>query len=53
MCWDAKVAGTKELSVDELRKLDRESPEYWFKSPHTGAIDQHAMAEYEAAVGAT
>ena len=48
MCENARGAGTKILSVDELRRLNREHPEYWFKSPHTGAIDQHALAEYNA-----
>lgn len=48
MCHNARAAGIVEKTVRELRELKRESPHYWFKNPHTGAIDQHAMAEYEA-----
>lgn len=48
MCEASRRAGTKQMTVRELRNLKYEHPSYWFKSPHTGAIDQHAMAEYEA-----
>ncbi len=50
MCWESTNAGTTEKSIDELRKLNREDPMYWFKSPHTGAIDQHALADYHEAI---
>jgi hypothetical protein len=49
VCEKFRTAGTCEKTVDELRKLKLESPEFWFKSPCTGAIDQHAMAEYKEA----
>ena len=49
LCEKHFSAGTKEMTVRELRALGLENPEYWFKSPHTGAIDQHAMAEYQQA----
>lgn len=48
MCEQARGAGTVEKTVAELRDLKREHPSYWFKDPNTGAIDSHAMAEYEA-----
>lgn len=48
LCDAAKRAGTKEMTVLDLRNLAYEHPQYWFKNPNTGAIDQHAMAEYEA-----
>jgi len=51
MCQESKFAGTCEKTVAELRVLGRESPDYWFKSGHTGAIDQHAMADYLEATG--
>lgn len=51
MCDEARGAGTVDKTVGELRKMGRENPEYWFKSPHTGAVDQHAMADYLEAIG--
>jgi hypothetical protein len=48
MCWESKNAGTKDVTVSELRTLSRENPEWWFKNPASGAIDQHGLAEYEA-----
>lgn len=51
-CDRYKTAGTRELTVSQLRELSGENPEYWFKSPHTGAIDQQALAEYLARVEA-
>jgi hypothetical protein len=51
MCQESKWAGTCEKTVAELRALGRESPDYWFKSVHTGAVDQHAMADYLEAAG--
>jgi|GEM_PF-1775579 len=48
MCCESRGTGTVEKTVGELRDLKREHPSYWFKNPSTGAIDQHAMAEYEA-----
>ncbi len=47
-CHEAQYAGTKQMTVLELRNLGYENPQYWFKDPSTGAIDSHAMAEYEA-----
>jgi hypothetical protein len=51
-CQQYKTAGTCEKTVKELHDLNVQYPcehhSYWFKSPHTGAIDQHALAEYEA-----
>jgi len=47
LCENHFNAGTKKVAVGELRKLGLEHSDYWFKSPHTGAIDQHAAAEYQ------
>lgn len=47
LCEESREAGTTEKTVAELAKLGLESPDYWFKSPHTGAIDQHALAEFK------
>jgi hypothetical protein len=49
LCDAAQRAGTKEMTVLELRNLAYEHPQYWFKNPHTGAVDQQAMREYEGA----
>ncbi len=50
-CEKYRGAGTMEKTVQELHDLNvqypREHHSYWFKSSHTGAIDQHALAEYE------
>jgi hypothetical protein len=52
MCQESKFAGTCEKTVQELHDLNAQYPReyhsYWFKSPHTGAVDQHLLAEYEA-----
>lgn len=48
LCDRARGAGTTELTVLKLHQLAYENPEYWFKGPRTGAIDQHALAEYRA-----
>lgn len=47
-CDASRRAGTREMTVLELRNLAYEHPSYWFKNANTGAVDQHAMAEYEA-----
>ena len=47
ICEDFLRAGTKEMTVGELRALGLEHSDYWFKSPHTGALDQHAVAEFQ------
>lgn len=36
MCDDAKVAGTVDLSQEELAKLGREHPKWWDINPSTG-----------------
>lgn len=46
MCEKSRNAGTIEKTVGELHDLSLENPEYWFKSPHTGAIDQHGLGAY-------
>lgn len=52
MCDYADMAGTKDLTVRDLHERPRgENAEYWFKSGVTGAIDHHALAEYNAATG--
>jgi len=52
ICEKFRTAGTVDKTVQELHDLNTQHPRehhsYWFKSPHTGAIDQHALAEYEA-----
>lgn len=51
LCDKARNAGTVELCVGDLHELALENPEYWFKDPHTGAIDQHALAKYQSYSG--
>lgn len=34
MCWDSRFAGTKKLSVGELRALKREHSDYWEHDPN-------------------
>lgn len=53
LCDKAREAGTVELMVADLHSLGIENPEYWFKSPQTGAIDQSALARYRAAFTTT
>lgn len=48
LCDRARGSATTELTVLKLHLLKYENPEYWFKDPNTGAIDQHALAEYKA-----
>lgn len=48
MCEESRGASTTDMPVHKLRMLQYENPEYWLKDPTTGAIDQHAMAEYKA-----
>ena len=50
LCDDARNAGTCDITVRELSIMGLEHPEYWFKSPDTGAIDQRALAEFHAEV---
>jgi hypothetical protein len=50
MCQESKFAGTCEKTVRELRALGRESPDYWFKSVDTGAVNQHDMANYQESI---
>jgi len=50
-CMNSHAAGTIEKTVHELHPLGRENPEYWFKNPSTGAIDQHALARYREEYG--
>ena len=35
-CWDSVNAGTLELTIDQLKALDLESPEYWDIHPDYG-----------------
>ncbi len=48
ICEKYRSAGTTELTVRRLHSLAYENPQYWFKDPVTGAIDQHGLAEYQA-----
>lgn len=52
LCEKSRSASTVELCVGDLHNLVLENPDYWFKSPHTGQIDQHARARYESKYGA-
>lgn len=46
ICEKYRSAGTVDKTVGELHDLALENPEYWFKSPHTGAIDTHGLGAY-------
>lgn len=46
-CDDSRSAGTVEKTVDDLERLGREHPSYWFIDPETGNIDGQAYADYE------
>lgn len=32
MCWESDIAGTTQLTVAELKKLNSEHPSYWERS---------------------
>ncbi len=52
MCEEAKGAGTTEISIDKLRTCGYENPEWWFRDPGTGVINQAELAEYKLAAEA-
>lgn len=45
MCERAREVGTVERTVGRLRFLDRESPDYWFRDPGTGMVDEGKVHE--------
>lgn len=50
-CDNYRTAKVVEKTVRELKALGpKESPDYWFKSPDSGKVDQQALEEYRAAV---
>lgn len=49
MCDEARYAGTIEMTVAELCDDSRENPEWWFKNPSTGEVDQLLMAQFKRA----
>lgn len=52
MCQEAKQAGTTQMSIEKLRLCGYENPEWWFRDPGTGRIDQADLAAYRAEVAA-
>lgn len=50
LCEESRGASATEMPVSKLRMLAYENPSYWFKDSNTGAIDQHALADYQAAI---
>ena len=44
-CRECKGAGTVEKTLDELRALDREHPQWWDIDPNTGRAKHLIKAE--------
>lgn len=59
-CWQGifycdrhKEASTTQKTVGQLRALGPlESPEHWFRSPHTGVVSEMDLSAYQSAVKA-
>lgn len=53
-CDKSKEASTTTKTVGQLRALGPlESPEHWFRSPHTGVVSEMDLSAYHSAVKTT
>jgi hypothetical protein len=46
MCEESREAGTTEMSIEKLRLLQYENPEWWFKDASTGDVNQADLSAY-------